>query len=54
MIEVIDPNTKRVVARRTVPLWIVAALPGLRAAAYTIDNNGVPHIEIITLSLTGR
>lgn len=52
-IEVIDPGAQRVIARATVPYWIVSALPGMRAAAYSVDREGVPHIEVFALEIRG-
>lgn len=50
-IEVIEPGTRRVISRTTLPHWLIAALPGMRAAAYTVDEGGVPHVEVIELKL---
>ena len=53
-VEVIDPRTARVVTQRVLDEWIVAALPGNRAAAYSVDERGMPRITIVQLSLQGR
>jgi hypothetical protein len=50
-IEVIDPQARRVLARTTVPHWIVAALPGRRLAGYAVDAEGEPHVEIFDVAL---
>jgi hypothetical protein len=50
-IEVIDPQARRVLARTTVPHWIVAALPGRRLAGYATDAEGEPHVEIFDVML---
>lgn len=50
-IEVIDPSAKRVVARLTLPYWIIESMPGNRAAAYTVDSNGVPHVDIFAFEI---
>lgn len=54
MIEVIDPTQARVVARRALDSYVFAALPGGRAAIYTIDENGIPRVSVVSLSLSGR
>jgi hypothetical protein len=54
VIEVIDPRRRRVVARQTIPEYIVAALPGPRAAAYVVSGDGTPRIEILRLELRSR
>ena len=53
-IEVIDPRTKRVLARRIIPEVIVAALPNRRAAAYVVGPDDVPRIAILRLDLVRR
>jgi hypothetical protein len=54
MVEVIDPRTNRVVARQQFDSWIVSALPNRRAAIYTTDADGVPHVTIVQLRLNMR
>ncbi|HEX6051172.1 MAG TPA: 6-bladed beta-propeller [Gemmatimonadaceae bacterium] len=53
-IELIDPVAARVVARRTIDQWVIAALPGHRIAAYTVDRDGIPRVEISRIELTGE
>lgn len=53
-IEVIDPRVARVVTRRIVDDWIVAALAGSRAAAYSVSPDGVPQVRVLTLRVLGR
>lgn len=53
-IEVIDPRSARVVARRTIDDWIVDALPAKRAAAYVVDSDGIPRVRILELGISGR
>jgi hypothetical protein len=54
MVEVIDPDAKRVVARASLPYWLIEALPGHRAAAYTVDSHGVPHIDVYKLEVVRK
>ena len=51
MVEVIDPTEGRVIARRTIDQWVIAALPGRRIAAYTADRDGIPQVEISQFEL---
>lgn len=53
-IEVIDPAIGRVVARTSVDGWVLEALPGRRAARYTVAEDETPRIEILSFSLKGR
>ena len=53
MVEVIDPATARVIARGTLNLFVIAALTGRRAVAYTYDADGFPEVRIIELDLKG-
>jgi hypothetical protein len=53
-IEVIDPTSARVLTRRRMDEWVVAILPGHRAAVYSTDAQGVRHLTIVELKLTGR
>jgi hypothetical protein len=53
-IEVIDPRTRRIVARRIIPELIVAALPDRRAAAYVVGPDEVPRIAILRVDLVRR
>lgn len=50
-IEVIDRRAQRVVTRTTVPYWVIATLPSMRAAVYSVDRAGVPHIDIFALEI---
>jgi hypothetical protein len=54
MVEVIDPRANRVVARQQFDAWLVSALPNRRAAVYTTDADGVPHVAIVQLRLIMR
>ena len=54
MVEVIDPRANRVVGRQQFDAWLVSALPNRRAAVYTTDSDGVPHVTILQLRLNGR
>lgn len=49
IIEVIDSDTRRMVARGSFDALILAALPGNRAAAYTVDQDGIPQVEILSI-----
>ena len=51
MVEVIDPTEGRVITRRTIDQWVIAALPGRRIAAYTVDRDGIPQVEISQIEL---
>jgi hypothetical protein len=53
-VEVIDPTRARVVTGRTITGYIFQALPGNRAAMYKVDGNGIPRVQIVSLSLVGR
>ncbi len=53
-LEVIDPRAARVVARVTIESDVVAALPGERAAVYTVGPDDIPRVKILKLTLTGR
>lgn len=54
VVEVIDPATARVIARRRLDQWVIDALPEGRAAEYSVDIDGVPRIRILQLELVGR
>lgn len=51
-IEIIDPKTRRVVTRRSLEQFVVSALPGLRAAAYSVDEEGGVRVSILQLTLS--
>jgi hypothetical protein len=51
VIDVIDPSTKRVVARHTFDGYITAFLPGQRIASFVESSLGVPILRIDRLSL---
>ncbi len=53
VVEVIDPQTQRVVARSDVPARIIGVLNGMRAVEYQVDSFGKPHILILRLAMTG-
>ena len=54
IVEVIDPRAGRVVAYKDLGELVVAALPGRRAAIYTVDMDGIARLRIVELSITGR
>lgn len=53
-IEVIDPRTKRVVARRTFQRFLIGSLSDRRAVFYDVDPSGEARIVVGTLSLSNR
>jgi len=53
-VEVMDPVRARVVARQQVDGYILHTLPGGRAAFYRVDDDGIPRVQIVSLSLSGR
>ena len=53
-IEVIDPDAGRVIARHFIDGYVIAALPDRRAAIYTVDENDMPRVRIVSLALSGR
>jgi hypothetical protein len=53
-IEVIDPRTARIVARREMEDFVIAALPNGRAAVYSVDEQGTPRVSIVQVALIGR
>jgi len=53
-VEVIDPVQARVVSSRTIDGYVFEALPDRRAALYKVDENGIPRVQVISLSLVGR
>lgn len=53
LIEVIDPRTHRVVARRQLNEWVAYTLPGNRAAIYFVGRDDVPRLRIVQLTLEG-
>jgi hypothetical protein len=48
-VEVIDPAAGRVVASTQLDAWIVAVLPGERAAVYATNAQGTPFVKIVQL-----
>jgi hypothetical protein len=50
-VEVIDADAGRVIASTAMDGWIVAALPGQRAAVYGTDPRGTPFVRIVQLAL---
>ena len=53
VVEVIDAKAGRVIARRQLDEWIIAALSGGRAAVYTVDANDIPRLRIVQVGLEG-
>jgi hypothetical protein len=53
-VEVIDPVQGRVVTSHTINGFVFEALADRRAALYTVDINGIPRGQIVSLSLDGR
>jgi hypothetical protein len=51
MIELIDPKLGRVITRRLLDGWIIAALPGRQAAAYSVEPSGERHVSIVALEV---
>jgi hypothetical protein len=54
IVEVIDPAAGRVVARHSMNAYVMAALPGRRAAVYGTTADGEPVVSIVSLTLQGR
>lgn len=54
VVEVINPRTSRVVARRLLSEWVVEVLPAGRVAIYSVGEDGVPHVLIAELRLLRR
>jgi hypothetical protein len=50
-IEILNPRLNRVVARNTLDSWVVAALPGGRAAIYETTPDGIPSIRIVQMEM---
>lgn len=53
-VEVIDPVQARVVTSTTINGYVFETLPDRRAALYLIDPLGIPRVQIVSLTLTGR
>lgn len=53
-VEVIDPVQARVVSSTTINGYVFETLPDRRAALYRVDDNGIPRVQIVALSLNGR
>ena len=53
-LEVIDPKLGRVVTRHTINGFVFQTLPDRRVALYRADAFGIPRVEIMSLSLSGR
>jgi hypothetical protein len=53
-VEVIDPVRARVLTSHMISGYVFQALPGGHAALYKVDQNGIPRVQIISLSLVGR
>lgn len=54
VIEVIDPVSARVVARRIIDSLFVASDALGRAVFYNTDADGLPFLEVVQLRLLGR
>lgn len=54
VVEVIDPNAAAVVARRTLPEYVVSLLRGRRAVVYRTSDDGDRTLAIVTIGLEGR
>ena len=54
MVEIIDPRSARVVVARQLDEWVTHVLPGQKAATYTVDREGAPHVVIVQLRVSGR
>jgi hypothetical protein len=52
LIEVVDPVSLRVLSRKRIDEYVLAALPGRRFAAYAVNEEGSPQIRIFDFSLT--
>jgi hypothetical protein len=50
-VEIIDPMAKRLIASVPLEGWVVAPLPGMRAAMYGTTAQGTPYVRIVQLSL---
>jgi hypothetical protein len=50
-VEIIDPTANRLIASLPLEGWVVAPLPGLRAAMYGTTPQGTPYVRIVQLSL---
>lgn len=53
-VEVIDTRTARVITSHIIDGYVMHALPDRRVALYRIDDNGIPRVDIVALTLTGR
>ncbi len=53
-VEVIDPRTARVVTSHKINGYVMEALPDRRAALYRVDLSGIPRVQIVAFTLTGR
>jgi hypothetical protein len=54
VIEVVDPTTRRLIARAATRRIVLNALPRSRAARYFESKDGVPAVEIVRLQLRER
>jgi hypothetical protein len=50
-VEIFDPAAGRMIATADLEAWVVAPLPGLRAAAYGTTPQGTPYVQIVQLAL---
>jgi hypothetical protein len=53
-VEVIDPSSARVVTTHGIDGYVMEALPDRRAALYRVDGNGIPRVQIVAFTLSGR
>ncbi len=53
LVEVIDPASGRVLARRQLDEWIVATLPGHKAVIYMVGADDIPRLRVVRLALEG-
>jgi hypothetical protein len=54
IVEVIDPVSARVIARREFPGFLMSLLAPARAAKYSVDADGFPVISVMNMRLLGR
>ena len=53
VVEVLDPKAGRVIARRQLDEWIIAALPEGRAVVYAVDADDIPRLRVVRLAVDG-
>jgi hypothetical protein len=52
VVEVIDPAIRRVVARKTLAVWVVTALPGAQALVFASDEHAAATTKIVKFTLS--